>query len=142
MEVLLANGEKTPSNGGAQVKQAILAATGRPQRPSVRCSHTPPKSFQPGEAVAITLSFAHVETRERPSAIRLRYRRVNQAERWQAVDMERSREGYSAAIPGTYSKSPYALQYYFELRRDPNVAWLYPGFDANLANQPYFVVAS
>jgi hypothetical protein len=140
MEALLSNGA-TPSDDGAQVKQAILAATGRPQRPSVRCSHTPPKSFQPGEAVAITLSFAHLETRERPSTIRLRYRQVNQAERWQAVDMERSREGYSASIPGTYSKSPYALQYYFELRGDPNVAWLYPGFDANFANQPYFVVA-
>jgi hypothetical protein len=122
------------------VKQAILAATGRPQRPSVRCSHTPPKSFQPGEAVAITLSFADLESRERPSAIRLRYRQVNQAERWQAIDMERSPDGYSAAIPGTYSKSPYALQYYFEFLRDPHLAWLYPGFDANLANQPYFVI--
>jgi len=135
MEALTASAEKAPA------KQAILAAKGRPQRPSVPCSHTPPKSFEAGEAVAIALRFAGAEVRERPSAIRLRYRHVNQAERWQGVDMERSREGYSAAIPGTYSKSPYALQYYFEFRREPNIAWLYPGFDANLANQPYFVIA-
>ena len=140
MEALIVNGAKAPSSGGAQVHQAILAATGRPQRPSIRCAHTPPKSFQPGEPISIAISFTHTETRERPSAIRLRYRQVNQAERWQAVDMERNREGYSAAIPGTYSKSPYALQYYFEFRRDPNVAWIYPGFDANLANQPYFLI--
>ncbi len=133
MEALIANAGKAPA---ASAKQAILAATGRPQRPSVPCNHTPPKSFQPGEAVAITL-----ELHEKTSAIRLRYRQVNQAERWQSVDMERTREGYSAAIPGTYSKWPYALQYYFEFLRDPNVAWLYPGFDANLANQPYFVIA-
>jgi len=140
MEALLANARRTPSEGEPRAKQAILAAMGRPQRPSIRCSHTPPKSFEPGKTVAITLSFADPESRERPSAIRLRYRQVNQAERWQAVDMERNREGYSAAIPGSYSKSPYALQYYFEFRRDPHVAWIYPGFDANLANQPYFLV--
>jgi hypothetical protein len=139
MEALVTNSGQT-RDAGVPVKQAILAATGRPQRPAARCSHTPPKSFQPGEAVAITLSFGRLESRERPSAIRLRYRQVNQAERWQAVDMERNREGYSASIPGAYSKSPYALQYYFELRHDPNIAWLYPGFDTNLANQPYFVI--
>lgn len=137
MEALLA---KTAS--GTPAKQAILAATGRPRRPSIGCTHTPPKSFQPGEAVAIQLSFGGRESGERPSAIQLRYRHVNQAERWQGVDMERNRGGYSASIPGGYSKSPYALQYYFEFRRDPNVAWLYPGFDANLANQPYFAIAS
>jgi hypothetical protein len=138
MKALIADAGKAPA--AASAKQAILAATGRPQRPSVGCSHTPPNSFQPGEAVAITLSFSGPESRERPSAIRLRYRQVNQAERWQALDMERNREGYSATIPGTYSKSPYALQYYFEFRSDPNIAWLYPGFDAHLANQPYFVI--
>jgi hypothetical protein len=139
MEALVAHSGQTP-DAAVPVKQAILAATGRPQRPSIRCSHTPPESFQPGEAVAITLSFGRLETRERPSAIRLHYRQVNQAERWKAIDMERSREGYSGSIPGTYSNSPYALQYYFELRRDPNIAWLYPGFETNLANQPYFVI--
>src|SRR5207302_5890602 len=91
MEALIANA-KTPSDGGAHVKTAILAATGRPQRPSLRCAHTPPKSFQPGEPVPITIALTHTEIREQPSAIRLRYRQVNQAERWQAVDMERTRE--------------------------------------------------
>ena len=28
----------------------------------------------------------------------------------------------------------------FELRRDPDQAWLYPGFNATLSNQPYFLV--
>ena len=34
----------------------------------------------------------------------------------------------------------FALEYYFELRRDPDQAWLYPGFNATLSNQPYFLV--
>ena len=39
-----------------------------------------------------------------------------------------------------YTDSPYPLQYYFELRDARGHAWLYPGFRADLCNQPYFVV--
>ncbi|MBO0723187.1 MAG: hypothetical protein J2P41_20355, partial [Blastocatellia bacterium] len=113
-----------------------IAATGKPQRPTIHCAHTQPKSFQPGEPLTITLNTADV------SAIRLHYRHINQAERWQAIEMKRTSQGYSAAIPADYSKSPYGLQYYFELRRDPDIAWLYPGLDANLSNQPYYSIAN
>ena len=46
----------------------------------------------------------------------------------------------TATIPGEYTNSPYPLEYYFELHNGAGQAWLYPGFDATLANQPYFVV--
>jgi hypothetical protein len=116
-------------------KLAIRAAMEQPRRASVECDHVPPKSFQPGNSVSIDL---------RPdgpvATARLHYRRVNQAERWQALDMERDGRGFKAAIPADYTKSPYALEYYFELRRDAATAWLHPGFAANLSNQPYFVL--
>jgi hypothetical protein len=116
-------------------KLAIRAAMEQPRRASVECDHVPPKSFQPGNSVSIDL---------RPdgpvATARLHYRRVNQAERWQALDMERDGRGFKAAIPADYTKSPYALEYYFELRRDAATAWLHPGFAANLNNQPYFVL--
>ena len=47
---------------------------------------------------------------------------------------------YRAAIPAGYTRSPYPLQYYFELKTAPDPACLLPGFAANLSNQPYFVV--
>ena len=140
MEALTGKAGKVSSDAGSRVKQAIIASTGRPQRPSLPCVHTPPKSFQPGEPVSVHLSF-RADAREKPSATRLHYRHINQAERWQVADMERTSQGYSGTIPGAYSKSPYALQYYFEFRREPEIVWLYPGFNDNLANQPYFVVA-
>jgi hypothetical protein len=68
------------------------------------------------------------------------YRHVNQAETYEAVPMARDGDDLTAEIPGRDTDSPYPLQYYFELRRDAKTAWLYPGFDADLANQPYFVV--
>jgi hypothetical protein len=139
MEALLTKPENNPA-GAARSKQAIAASTGHPQRPSIRCTHTPQKSFRPGEALQVSLGLNGTGVRERPSAVRLHYRHVNQAERWQSADMERTGQGYSGAIPGSYSQSPYGLQYYFEFRRGPEVAWMYPGFNATLSNQPYFVV--
>ena len=118
-----------------RTKAAIQAAMEKPNRPSVKCDHTPPAGFQPGNSVSLTL---------RPNgavpAARLYYRRVTHAERWQVVDMERDGQGFKAAIPADYTRSPYPLEYYFELRRDPATAWLYPGFAADLGNQPYYAL--
>ena len=47
---------------------------------------------------------------------------------------------FRAEIPGQYTDSPYPMLYYFELRDAHGAAWIYPGFNADLANQPYFVV--
>ncbi len=46
----------------------------------------------------------------------------------------------SVPIPLTQSPaSPFPLQYYFELRRAGSAA-IFPGLNADLANQPYFVL--
>ena len=75
-----------------------------------------------------------------PSAVTLHCRQVNQAERWQTADMERDGRSFKAMIPAAYTQSPFALQYYFELRQGPTAS-LYPGFDEVFANPPYFVLA-
>jgi hypothetical protein len=56
------------------------------------------------------------------------------------MEMKSGSGGYSAAIPGEYTKSPYPLQYYFELQRATD-AWLYPAFNATLSNQPYYAIS-
>jgi len=70
----------------------------------------------------------------------LHYRRVNQAENYRVVEMVSDIGKRRATIPADYSDSPYALQYFFELRDRLGRAWMYPGFTATLANQPYFIV--
>jgi hypothetical protein len=65
---------------------------------------------------------------------------VNQAERWQSIVMQPDGQVYRAAIPASYTESPFALQYYFHLRQGSG-AVLYPGFNEVFANQPYFFVA-
>jgi len=125
-----------PGEPGAPVRAAIAAALGKPQRPMGGCRHTPPSGFRPSQPVELTLA---PEAGVKLAGARLWYRRVNQAERWQSVEMQPG-AGYRAAIPAAYTDSPYPLQYYFELREAADKAWLYPGFGPELTNQPYFVL--
>ncbi len=119
-----------------QILRAISQATGRPSRASSKCAHNPPRGFQPGKPVPLALAVHDAQ----PAAITLHYRQVNQAERWQSVAMDHDGRSFKATIPGTYTQSPFALQYYFELHAGP-AATLYPGFNDLFANQPYFVLA-
>ncbi|MDQ6707269.1 MAG: hypothetical protein M3Z85_14995, partial [Acidobacteriota bacterium] len=115
---------------------AIREAIGRPNRISAPCGHNPPSAFRPGDPIPLSIQLPPMI-----HAASLQYRHVDQAERWQRAEMRGNDRGnFAAEIPGDYSNSPFALEYYFELRRDPAVAWLYPGFNADLTNQPYFVI--
>ncbi|HEV2444613.1 MAG TPA: hypothetical protein VGS58_01770, partial [Candidatus Sulfopaludibacter sp.] len=121
-------------SGNPQVLPAIREALGKPQRISGGIVHKPVERFQPNQWLDLSL------TAEAPLAsARLYYRHVNQAERFQALTMTASTGRYTASLPPDYTNTPYPLQYYFELRLSADVAWLYPGFAPNLANQPYFV---
>ena len=56
-------------------------------RPAFSCTHTPPRTFQAGQAVTVTLKVSGAAS----PAVTFRYRHVNQAERWQSAAM--SNEG-------------------------------------------------
>jgi hypothetical protein len=120
-----------------RIAAAIAEVLGRPRRQSDECRHQPPAGFRPRQSVPIEIA---VEKGRKPSSARLYYRHVNQAERYQSVEMDLRDNAYRASIPAGYTDSPYPLQYYFEFKEAPDKAWLYPGFAANLANQPYFVL--
>jgi hypothetical protein len=130
--------DQTKSSGVAQqenVRLAIQEATGRPVRPSAVCQHVQPKKFQVGKPLDIEVTFEKI-----PKSARLYYRHVNHAERFESAEMQLVGKSYKATIPATYTDSLYPLQYYFELKEGPKTAWMYPGFNADLTNQPYFVV--
>lgn len=122
---------------GDRVQRAIDAALGRPERNAVPCHHRPADRFHPGQPLEIQLS---IDASSTPVSARLYYRRVNQAERYESVEMQVRDGRRRATIPAGYTQSPYPLEYYFELKQLPAAAWLYPGFAPDLANQPYFVV--
>jgi hypothetical protein len=123
---------------GQNIELATQAAAGRPKRLSVDCVHTPPTSFHPGQSLSLALLWG--SQRDAADAVQLYYRHVNQGERWRVLEMQPEQARYSAAIPGDYTGSAYALEYYFALRRGVD-AWLYPAFNSTLSNQPYFAIA-
>lgn len=131
----LEQAETTSESGGNRAQLAIQQALGRPQRRMGAGRHTQPQSFRVGQPVVIDVSFEKA-----PKSVRLYYRHVDQAERYERIDMQAEGGRYRATIPAAYTNSPYPLQYYFDVTESPDVAWLYPGFNAERTNQPYFLV--
>jgi hypothetical protein len=130
--------EQANAPAPAQVAQAIQTVLGRVQRPSIPLVHMVPPSFVAGEP--LTVELALLGQPSSVAAVRLCYRRVHQAQAYQTADMAVQDRQYKATIPGEYTNTPYPLEYYFELRNEAGQTWMFPGFDATLTNQPYFVV--
>ena len=110
---------------------AIRLALERSPRTSLTCDHTPPERFTPGREITLTCRLSD------DISARLFYRHVDQAERWETINLMRN----DVTIPADYTKTSFAIQYYFELRKRDKPASLYPGLGPDLANQPYFVVS-
>jgi hypothetical protein len=127
--------EATPNT-----RRAILQATGRPARPTIAWTHTPVAAFEPGAAMGLAITVPQQVLEPILTAVFLRYRHVNQAERWRRAEMQANGTVFSAEIPAEYTQWPYALEYYFELRAKSGAAWLAPGFNATLSSQPYYAV--
>jgi hypothetical protein len=124
--------EEIPANVKVAVEATHRKDVFRAVAPA--CNHNPPAKFFPGQDLQIVLSAEAVTSI-------LHYRRVNQSERYQAIQMSYKGGRHLGQIPAQYTDSVYPLQYYFELRQEMN-AWLYPGLNADLTSQPYFVVRS
>jgi hypothetical protein len=76
-----------------------------------------------------------------PASVWCCYRHVNQAERFERVQMEGSADGaHRATIPAAYTDSPYPLQYYFVIKTSTDMAYLYPSLGPDRLQQPYIVL--
>ena len=122
-----------------QVERAVRAILGRPSRPRASLAHNPPSPFLRGEPVVVAARLSASGSGS-PDTVRLHYRQVNQAEPYRIQEMVRLPDRFQAVIPGQVTDTPFPLQYFFELRCAGGPAWLYPGFNGDLSNQPYFIV--
>ncbi len=124
----------------SRVDHAIQLANGRPNRPSVACSHKEPIKFAPGEPLTLSLQVSVAAPQAHVSSVDLYYRHVNQGERWRSIPMDQKARDYEAAIPGDYTHSVYPLQYYFVLHHGGDSASFHPAFSSTFSNQPYYAV--
>lgn len=109
-------------------------------RRSLELRHEPATNYIPGKPLEISIA---LPVRAPHSFhIRLYYRHVNQAERWESADIDLKGNRFKGAIPADYTKSLYPVQYYFEIRDSAESAWLFPGLGNKHQSQPYFTVHS
>jgi len=106
----------------------------RPTKPP--CEHRVPTRFHPSRPLDIVLTSSSPEVQ----TVKLHYRHVNQVEAYQIQTMTGKNGTWRYTVPGDYTDSTYPLMYYFELHNGHGHAWLYPGFEPDLANQPYYHV--
>ena len=127
--------DRRPLSWGVAISRpGFLAAL---PRAHTRCNHLPPAVFRPGDPIPLEIA---PEAGYRLASVRLHYRHVDQSDAYRVVEMTEEAGRYRAEIPGEYTDSPYPMLYYFELHDTRGDAWLHPGLNADLANQPYFVV--
>lgn len=120
------------------IDEAMRIAAAPVRRPQARCEHAPPASFRAGDDLPIELTARGMQNR--PESVELKYRHVNQAEGWQSTAMQPNGDRWQAIIPAAYTRSPYPLQYFFELQTAQGNRWLHPGLALSLTNQPYYVI--
>jgi len=135
MEQLL---KEKRGGSAAAIKSPSQAASAwlRPRPATPECEHSVPARFHPGQPLDIILT----SRSSKVQTVKLHYRHVNQVEAYRIEKMTSKGGTWNYTIVGDYTNSVFPLMYYFELHDDDRHAWLYPGFEADLANQPYFVV--
>jgi hypothetical protein len=135
------NADVTDSARLDTIKRALSAASATRLEPSPFLPpgfHQPAKSFRRGEALHIEASAG--ARKAALHAIRLRFRRLNQAEIWMEKDMAAEAGVYRAVIPAEYADSPFPIQYHFQVREHSGAVWLWPGLRPGWQGQPYFVL--
>lgn len=107
-----------------------------PRPPMSSCEHPIPVAFDPGQPLELTLASLSPQVH----TAKIHYRHVNQVEAYQIETMSEKDGVWRYTIPGGFTDSQYPLMYFFELLDDSGHAWFYPGFEPDLANQPYYHV--
>jgi hypothetical protein len=120
----------------ATAQRALKMATAEPARPAPAVQHVPKDKFHSGQPLVVALDCGTTALH----GVKLHYRHVNQAERWESVELEREGTSFQGEIPVSYTTPRFALQYYFEIAVGPAEVTLFPALATDLANMPYFVV--
>ena len=121
----------------ALAERAIDTVLARPHRLELNGHHTPPARFDPGKPLELSVSFGPGNGR----VVKLLYRHADQSQRWRSQEMQMRDNQYRGTIQADYTDSSYPLLYYFEVQ-EGGVSGIYPGFKADLSNQPYYLVRS
>jgi hypothetical protein len=106
-----------------------------PSGPRTEVLHEPVAVFEPGRELTLEVRVP----RDFRGSVYLRYRQLNHREEYRSAELQRDGEVLRATVPSSDTSSPFHLGYFFVVREPSGDAWISPGLDAGLANQPYHV---
>ncbi|MCU6794427.1 hypothetical protein OB236_20170 [Paenibacillus sp. WQ 127069] len=122
-----------------KMKAASLFLHTKNEAERITVNHQSPDKLRKGEALKLQLAASHAST---VYMINLHYRHANQGEHYVIVEMARQADGlFSANVPAAYTDSPYDLIYFFEIHDREGDVRMHPGLNAELSNQPYYLVS-
>lgn len=129
--------DKTGESLSISVSPSAASVDWLKPRPQMsECLHEVPEKFYPGKTLEIKLSSASPQVQ----TVKVHYRHVNHAEEYNIEPMSKENDEWRFTIPAGFTDSEFHLLYFFEINDSDGNAWIYPGFDDDLANQPYFHV--
>ncbi len=95
-----------------------------------------PADYVRGEAVRVRVTVpADLDCR-----VDLHYRHLNQGEEWTTAPTSAAGRTHTGTVPEEYTQSVYPLELYVTVHGAHGDAWIVPGFDEILSNQPYLVL--
>ncbi|NHN32980.1 hypothetical protein [Paenibacillus agricola] len=126
---------KTVSTDKMEFISKFIQTNNQKQRMSY--SHEPPELVHKGEVLDLQIS-----VQDAPDGLRidLHYRHANQGEHYVIAEMSGQDGRFNASVPASYTASPFDLIYFFEVHDREGNAWMYPGLNDELSNQPYYLV--
>ncbi len=123
------------SQSTSAIAELIAHVLPQPQPAAISVQHTPPPSFRPGQAITIAVNVPQTVV-----SIRLWLRHVDQSERFSSQEMQRDDSSFTTTIPAEFTRSPFPIQYYFELRDAAGSPQVHPTFTTDFCGQPYYVL--
>ena len=124
-----------PSEADVLTMTGLLSSFQQGLRPA--CLHDKPVDFVKGEPVEICLKLSSTQIDPK---VMLHYRHIDQSALYETVEMTQHGDTFTTSIEASYTDSPYGLLYFFEVIASGGDAWMVPGYERDMANDPYYVL--
>ncbi|TDC98361.1 hypothetical protein [Actinomadura sp. 7K507] len=100
-----------------------------------------PERFRRGAPLDVRLA-AHPDVLVRITGATLRFRHLDQSKEWSETEMRRDGDEFTASIPADVTSTTFPVMCFAEVHLTDEAPALLPGFEPDLANQPYLVIHS
>ncbi len=98
------------------------------------------EQIRPDRSVGIAVTVTTAPPFGPAARIVLKYRNVDQNQRYNSVELAWTGEFYTATIPAAGDLPAHYIQYYLVVETAAGSKWIYPGLGPDLCHQPYRVI--